>query len=108
MVLNIDLRKKIFIESDDFSNELYQPNLLTIDYFDIMKCKNYDELKEILFFNDLEKHIDNNYIQKIIICHLLYINVIENNDFICIKQYFNLKNIELLDEIRIKLRKIFI
>ena len=108
MVPNIDLRKKIFIESDDLSNKLNEPNLLTIDYFDIMKCKNYDELKEILFFNELEKHIDNNYIQKIIICHLLYINILENNDFTCFKQYFELKNIELLDKIRIKLRKIFI
>ena len=35
MIPKIDLRKKIFIESDNFSNDLNKPNLLDIDYFDI-------------------------------------------------------------------------
>ena len=42
----IDLRKKIFIEADNFLNKLNEPNLLNIDYFDIMVCSDYDTLKK--------------------------------------------------------------
>jgi hypothetical protein len=102
----IDLRKKIFIETDYFSNKLNEPNLLDIDYFDLMKCSDYDSLKEILFFD--EYNIHNTHMKNIIIYHLLYISLVEKNEYISTRKYSQLENIELLDEIRIKLRKIFL
>ncbi len=107
MFPSIDLRKKIFIETDYFSNKLNEPNLLNIDYFDLMNCSDYDSLKEILFFDEYN-NINNNHMKNIIIYHLLCISLVEKNEYISTHKYSQLENIQLLDKIRIKLRKIFL
>jgi len=107
----IDLRKKIFIEADNFLNKLNEPNLLNIDYFDIMVCSDYDTLKKLLFFLESKNnisYINNNKIKNIIIYHLLFINLNEKNRYNILKEYFEMNNIDLFDEIRIKLRKMFL
>lgn len=107
----IDLRKKIFIEADNFLNKLNEPNLLNIDYFDIMVCSDYDTLRRLLFFIEQKNNINNINnikIKNIIIYHLLFINLNEENRYNILRENFKLNNIDLFDKIRIKLRKMFL
>lgn len=107
----IDLRKKIFIEADNFLNKLNEPNLLNIDYFDIMVCSDYDTLKSLLFFLESKNNINNINnikIKNIIIYHLLFLNLNEKNGYNVLREYFKLNNIDLFDKIRINLRKKFL
>jgi len=104
---NINLNTKLFKFYDNINSNLFMYNdIMNIDYFDILKCRNHNDLKSIILYQYNEKTFEKcNNIHNILYYHYLLISYVNNNNID--NTIFKLDNYSLLDNIRIKLRLMY-